>query len=749
MKRWLSLLLMLCLLVTLCACGGESEAKPDSGTAPDADHAHAFGDWTTVTESTCALAGSQERVCSCGHAEVRNIPAIGHALIEVPGKNATYDAEGMLAHWMCDCGALFFDAAGLSAVLDATSLKLEKLARVEVTADSIHHVIQQAGQNEMVVLPTAKVPENSVVGSVKIPVKALKAVADTGKTLVVQTERATVLFDKAAQQAIAEKAETSAHVAIEVVKISLDAMNAAQKDSVQDKAVTMVISAQVTDGKKEISHFNGGRVTVQIPFAIPEGKESSGFSVVHIADDGRIETIPSLYRDARLVVELEHFSYYAVVENREHVCQYTTSVTEPDCLKEGYTTYACEECGHIYRGDTIPAKGHSFGEWNVVKEATCTQKGEEKRTCLCGEAEMRELPVKEHEFGEWVVLVQTVQCEQDGYKERTCACGKKESVTTSCHKFGQWVVQKKPVKCAEEGYEERVCSCGELEERAIDCHKNKVLVTVVNPTCFREGYTVYRCNDCAARYNGDYVQSLGHVFDEWVVKIPAVQCVSAGVRSRHCWRCDGTFSESISMHRESDWIVDKEPSRTEDGKKHTECTDCGFVMKSKVLYGGSVGLKWSEICIVIDGDKPDEITGEAAIVGKGSCKDTELVIPQYIEDKNRNILYQVVKIGCAYINWEDGEPVGAFEGYSKLQSVVLREGVTTISYNAFKNSGLRSATLPSTLTDVQWGAFEGTKLSEIHYKGTVSQWNAINKVDGWDADTGNYTVYCTDGTVSK
>ena len=69
---------MLCLLVALCACGGESEAKPDSGTAPDADHAHTFGDWTTVTESTCALAGSQERVCDCGEKETQALAVKAH-----------------------------------------------------------------------------------------------------------------------------------------------------------------------------------------------------------------------------------------------------------------------------------------------------------------------------------------------------------------------------------------------------------------------------------------------------------------------------------------------------------------------------------------------------------------------------------------------------------------------------------------------------------------------------------------------
>ena len=31
----------------------------------------------------------------------------------------------------------------------------------------------------------------------------------------------------------------------------------------------------------------------------------------------------------------------------------------------------------------------------------------------------------------------------------------------------------------------------------------------------------------------------------------------------------------------------------------------------------------------------------------------------------------------------------------------------------------------------------------------MAQWRAIEKEDDWDVDTGDYTVYCTDGTIDK
>lgn len=48
------------------------------------------------------------------------------------------------------------------------------------------------------------------------------------------------------------------------------------------------------------------------------------------------------------------------------------------------------------------AHEHSFGEWETVKEATCTTEGSERRTCKCGEEEIQSIPINDvHEFDEY------------------------------------------------------------------------------------------------------------------------------------------------------------------------------------------------------------------------------------------------------------------------------------------------------------------------------------------------------------
>ncbi len=39
---------------------------------------------------------------------------------------------------------------------------------------------------------------------------------------------------------------------------------------------------------------------------------------------------------------------------------------------------------------------HSFGEWIVVKEPTCTEEGEENRSCSCGESEVQTIKATDH-----------------------------------------------------------------------------------------------------------------------------------------------------------------------------------------------------------------------------------------------------------------------------------------------------------------------------------------------------------------
>lgn len=75
--------------------------------------------------------------------------------------------------------------------------------------------------------------------------------------------------------------------------------------------------------------------------------------------------------------------------------------------------------------------------------------------------------------------------------------------------------------------------------------------------------------------------------------------------------------------------------------------------------------------------------------------------------------------------------------------VVLEGGFSCLPH-------LKKITLPATITKIEYAAFyRCSALTEIVFEGTAEQWNAIQKADGWDLESGNYTVRCTDGNIEK
>ena len=277
-----------------------------------------------------------------------------------------------------------------------------------------------------------------------------------------------------------------------------------------------------------------------------------------------------------------------------------TVITEPTCGTAGSKEITCSRCDFKDTKE-IPATGnHAYGDWVIVKEATCTEEGLRTQTCAnCGDVKKEVLPKVDHTWNEGEVSKQPT-CTEDGIKTFTCTvCGdtKTEVITATGHAWSDWEV-KTPATCETEGQEERHCTnegCTEVEFKVIPALGHDLKEEIVKePTCGETGLKNVTCSRCDYKEENVEIPATGeHKFGEWIVtKEPS--CGNAGEETRTCDVCYHTETRPIAPVAEHKWNegeITKQPTCTEDGSRLFTCTVCGDT-KTEVIP--ALGHAWSD-----------------------------------------------------------------------------------------------------------------------------------------------------------
>ena len=132
---------------------------------------------------------------------------------------------------------------------------------------------------------------------------------------------------------------------------------------------------------------------------------------------------------------------YILKNELGHLCSLHLTFVEAkeaNCGTEGNLAYYVCECGKYYedkmaekeitdKTSVIIKNGHLWGEWEVTTPATCTEAGEETRTCQrenCDApetaTETREVAALGHDFGEWIQTKAPTE-DEEGEERRDCS----------------------------------------------------------------------------------------------------------------------------------------------------------------------------------------------------------------------------------------------------------------------------------------------------------------------------------------
>ncbi len=232
-------------------------------------------------------------------------------------------------------------------------------------------------------------------------------------------------------------------------------------------------------------------------------------------------------------------------------------VTAPLCHEQGYTTYTCLECGHSYNDNFVVALGCEYGEWEVIKNATCTEDGEQKRVCI------------------------------------RCDHFETAVITASGHNYTSIVTNP---TCTEKGYVTYICHCGySYVDNYTDPTGHAIVIDpAVEPTCNKSGLTEgSHCANCGEVIVAQQpIAALGHTYGDWMVsKVPS--CTEKGEESRFCSVCSAKDTKELAMLAHTP-IVDpaKAPTYSETGlTQGSHCSACGTVLEKQEVVEKLV-LTW-------------------------------------------------------------------------------------------------------------------------------------------------------------
>ena len=272
-------------------------------------------------------------------------------------------------------------------------------------------------------------------------------------------------------------------------------------------------------------------------------------------------------------------------------------------------------CGTVEK----QGKGHTFSDWTITKQPTCTEDGEETRICSdCGNIETKVIPANGHTIVIDKAIAAT--CTSTGKTEGShCSvCGTvieaQQIIPLSSHKSGSWIIDK-PAAIGVSGLRHRVCTvCGKvLETEVIPAlpkqNIQKATITLSKSTYVYDGKA--KKPSVTAKLGG---KTLKNGTDYTVSYSNNVKAGTATVKITGNGDYTGSVSKKFSIKNDfKQATVTGISTKTYNGKSQTQ--------KITVKFGGKTLKNGTDYTVSYSNNKKIG-TASMKIVGKGDYAGT-------------------------------------------------------------------------------------------------------------------------------
>lgn len=278
-------------------------------------------------------------------------------------------------------------------------------------------------------------------------------------------------------------------------------------------------------------------------------------------------------------------------------CQFEEKIKEPTCEEDGYSTFTCKMCKSSYIDKKVDKFGHSFITY-VQDENTATCYSDGTKTALCDHGCGKKNTITDegskidHKLTDFKTIKEAT-CTEEGEEEAKCfyfdKCGYSESYPTDA--LGHTITKDtkftvdKAATCTEKGSQSKHCErCSYTEgaEEIPALGHDFQLQEGSSASCLTAGVANYKCSRCPETKKETVADPLGHDFNNYVFNAGTATCQKDGTETSKCSRCDVTDTRTAAgskLDHVAGEAVIVPASTKANGSSTTTCTVCGDVVE--------------------------------------------------------------------------------------------------------------------------------------------------------------------------